>query len=99
MCHSRRSTRVVEDHPEHVPAPAVDGTDAVAHLHAVVAAGAAAWAVVYGEHDGLALRGAQHDRSRLLSRPLLDEHALATGEVHIGPREHHEELQRERQSP
>ena len=50
MCESRRSTRVVEDHPEHVPAPAVNGADAVAHLHAVVAAGGAAGAVVFPVH-------------------------------------------------
>ena len=55
-CESRRSPRVWKI-TEHVPAPAVDGADAVAHLHAVFAPGAAAGAVVHGEHHRLALPG------------------------------------------
>jgi hypothetical protein len=45
----------VEDDPEHVPAAAVHGAHAMAHLHAVVAAHTTLRAVSHREDHGLAL--------------------------------------------
>ena len=89
------SAGVVEDDSQHVPLAGVHSADAVAQLHAVIAAGASFGPVPDGKDHRLALARAGHHRSRLLARSLLDEHALPAGEVLVRPTEHDEQLERE----
>lgn len=73
--------RVVEDDAQHVPVAGVDGTDAVAQLHPVVATGPEPGAVPDREDHRLAEPGAGDRRPELLPRPLLDAAPMSCSPV------------------
>src|SRR4051812_12506820 len=65
--------------------------DAVAHVHAIDAAGSSDGPVMDGEDDGVALGERDHFGARLHARPLLGEYEFAAGEI-AGRREQERDL-------